>query len=61
MRNRKLLEKALRNPQGLRFEEARKLAQALDFGSTALAAAIIFTASPELSCVFRSRYTEIAR
>jgi len=43
MRNRKLLEKALRNPQGLRFEEARKLAQALDFGSTALAAAIIFS------------------
>ena len=41
--NAKLLEKALRNPQGLRFEEARKLAQALDFGSTALAAAIIFS------------------
>jgi len=31
MRNRKLLEKALRNPQGLRFEEAGKLAQAFGF------------------------------
>ena len=31
MRNRKLLEKALRNPQGLRFEEAKKLAQAFGF------------------------------
>ncbi len=31
MRNRKLLEKALRNPQGLRFEEVKKLAQAFGF------------------------------
>jgi hypothetical protein len=31
MRSRKLLEKALRNPQGLRFEEAKRLAQAFGF------------------------------
>jgi len=31
MRNCKLLEQALRNPAGLRFEEARKLAQAFGF------------------------------
>ena len=31
MRNRKLLEKALRNPQGLRCEELKKLAQAFGF------------------------------
>jgi predicted RNA binding protein YcfA (HicA-like mRNA interferase family) len=31
MRNRKLLEKALRNPQGLRFDEAKKLAKAFGF------------------------------
>jgi predicted RNA binding protein YcfA (HicA-like mRNA interferase family) len=31
MRNRKLLEKALRNPQDLRFEEAKRLAQAFGF------------------------------
>ena len=30
-RNLKLLEKALRSPQSLRFEEARKLAQAFGF------------------------------
>ena len=31
MRNRKLLEKALRNPTGLQFEEAKKLAQVFGF------------------------------
>ena len=31
MRGRKLLEKALHNPQGLRFEEAKRLAQAFGF------------------------------
>lgn len=31
MRNRKLLEQALRNPAGLRFEEAKRLAQAFGF------------------------------
>ncbi len=31
MRNRKLLEQALRNPAGLRFEEAKKLAAAFGF------------------------------
>jgi HicA toxin of bacterial toxin-antitoxin, len=31
MRNRKLLEQALRNPAGLRFEEAKKLAMAFGF------------------------------
>ena len=31
MRNRKLLEQALRNPAGLRFEEAKKLAEAFGF------------------------------
>lgn len=31
MRNRKLLEKALRNPQGMRFEEAKRLVQAFGF------------------------------
>ncbi|HEX5397558.1 MAG TPA: type II toxin-antitoxin system HicA family toxin [Verrucomicrobiae bacterium] len=31
MRNRKLLEHALRNPAGLRFEEVKKLAQAFGF------------------------------
>jgi predicted RNA binding protein YcfA (HicA-like mRNA interferase family) len=31
MRNRKLLEKALRSPQGLRFEELKRLAQAFGF------------------------------
>jgi predicted RNA binding protein YcfA (HicA-like mRNA interferase family) len=31
MRNRKLLELALCNPAGLRFEEAKKLAQAFGF------------------------------
>ena len=31
MRNRKLLEKALRNPQGLRFKDAKRLAEAFGF------------------------------
>jgi hypothetical protein len=31
MRGRKLLEKALRNPRGLRFEEAKRLAEAFGF------------------------------
>jgi hypothetical protein len=31
MRNRKLLELALRNPAGLRFEQARRMAQAFGF------------------------------
>jgi hypothetical protein len=31
MRSRKLLEKALRNPQGLRFEEVKRLAMAFGF------------------------------
>lgn len=30
-RNQKLLEKALRSPHGLRFEEAKKLVQAFGF------------------------------
>jgi predicted RNA binding protein YcfA (HicA-like mRNA interferase family) len=31
MRNRKLLEQALNNPAGLRFEEGKRLAQAFGF------------------------------
>lgn len=31
MRNRKLLEKAIRNPNGLRFEDAKRLAHAFGF------------------------------
>jgi len=42
MRNRKLLDQALRNPSGLRFEEAKKLAQAFGFRLDRSAAAITF-------------------